>query len=153
MVASRPTYVLLVAVVALLALIAAPAARGGVRTAVITDPRDGWPTATGQPSTPDLARAEVVYDTAGRLRLTADFFEDVRALSTDRAYAWSLRFAVGRPSPVDAAVCMPLVQGHVHLAGVPGVRIADRLAIAGADGYLPLAPEMVTPPYSVSGTH
>ena len=84
--------------------------------------------------------------------MTADFYEDLRALSTDRAYAWSLRFAIGRPSPLDAAVCMPLVQGHVHLTAIPGVHIADRLAIAGTDGYLPLAPSIVTPPYSSSGS-
>ena len=69
------------------ALLAAPAALAGVRTAVVTDARDGWTTATGQPSTPDLLRAEVTYDTTGTLTMNVDFAEDVRGLATDRAYA------------------------------------------------------------------
>jgi len=91
------------------ALLAAPAALAGVRTAVVTDAQDGWTTATGQPSTPDLLRTEVRYDTAGTLTVTADFAVDVRGLATDRAFAWSLRYTIGKPagSPDVDFLCLP----------------------------------------------
>jgi hypothetical protein len=132
-------------------LLAAPAALAGVRTAVVTDARDGWTTATGQPSTPDLLRAEVIYDTAGTLSMNVDFAEDVRGLATDRAYAWSLRYTIGKPSDISATTCVPIVTGAAQIAVFNGAPIQDRLAIKGTDGYLPYTVQFQYPP-DVAGT-
>jgi hypothetical protein len=129
-----------------LALVVPATAGAAVRTAVVVDARDGWPAATGQPSTPDLGRFEVVYDQAGTLTVTADFFADATALATERAYAWSLRFSLGRRSPIMPGACTAVVQGHARIAAFNNASIANRLAIQGADGYLPFEPTYLHPP-------
>ena len=150
--ALRPVCTVLALTTALaVGLLAAPVALAGVRTAVVTDARDGWTTATGQPSTPDLLRAEVTYDTTGTLTVTADFAEDVRGLATDRAYAWSLRYTIGKPSEISATTCVPIVSGAAQIAVFNGDPIKDRLAIAGTDGYLPYTVQLAYPP-DVTGT-
>ena len=150
--AVRPVCIMLALMTALAAaLLAAPAALAGVRTAVVTDAQDGWTTATGQPSTPDLLRTEVRYDTAGTLTVTADFAVDVRGLATDRAFAWSLRYTIGKPSETSTTTCVPIVTGAAQIAVFNGAPIRDRLAIAGTDGYLPYTVQFAYPP-EVPGT-
>lgn len=150
--ALRPVCIMLALVTALaVVLLAAPAALAGVRTAVVTDAQDGWTTATGQPSTPDLLRTEVRYDTAGTLTVTADFAVDIRGLATDRAFAWSLRYTIGKPSDISTTTCVPIVTGAAQIAVFNGAPIKDRLAIAGTDGYLPYTVQFAYPP-EVPGT-
>lgn len=130
---------LILMVVAVGLLVAAPVARGEIRTATVFDPADATPTVSGVPNNPDIRQVLVKYDTNGSISLTVEFYNSLNTMDLSQNYKFAAQFDIGEGSPTygDSASC--------YAGGVPGDLYGqhnvlgsfyDRASISGYEGYL-----------------
>ena len=130
---------LVLMVVAVGLLVAAPVASAEVRTAAIPDAPDGIPTVSGIADNPDISQITVHYDTAGSLTLIVSFYNSIDAIDKSRNYKFWGRFSLGEGSAgaFNPAACWAGgkpgdLYGQHNVVG----SFYDRSSVNGYNGYL-----------------
>jgi hypothetical protein len=129
---------LVLTVVAMALLVAAPGAGAEIRTLTVQDAPDGIPTVSGVPDNPDISQVAVRYDTAGSLTLTVAFYNSLDWVDKSRNYKFWGRFSVGEGSAgYNPATCWAGgtpgdLYGQHNVVG----NFYDRASVNGYSGYL-----------------
>lgn len=120
----------------ILASTATPAS-AEVRTLTASLPSDAQPTISGVPDNPDVRQVHIVYDTAGSLTITVDFWHPVNALDLSQNYAFYANFSIGT-ADVSSGLCLTYQDGitgqHHVFSNVE--TFYDQATVAGYGGTL-----------------